>query len=172
MARLKIVGVMGSGSTSHKHLTEGLGKWLATIGVHLLTGGGEGIMSSVSKAFYEAQNRKGLVIGVLPAGEEEINRPGYPNPWVELVIQTHLPSRGVLGLAKESRNHINILSSDIVVILPGGVGTQSELALTLYYGKPAIVYGRREEFRFHLPEMIESTDDFEVVKSFIYSYIK
>ena len=35
-------------------LAEPLGRMLAAIGVHLLTGGGRGVMESVSRAFHDA----------------------------------------------------------------------------------------------------------------------
>ena len=91
--RLPIVGVMGSGSRPHKKRAEQLGAWLASQGVHLLTGGGSGVMESVSRAFAMAENRAGLVIGVLPGMVTDSGyRPknGYPNPYVEIPIATHL----------------------------------------------------------------------------------
>lgn len=42
---------------------------------------------------------------------------------------THLPLSGPFGTEDRSRNHISILSSDVVVALPGGDGTSSELQL-------------------------------------------
>lgn len=39
-----------------------------------------------------------------------------------------------------SRNHINILSSDAVVALPGGPGTLSEVKLALVYGRPCMAF--------------------------------
>jgi predicted Rossmann-fold nucleotide-binding protein len=41
-----------------------------------------------------------------------------------------------------SRNHINVLSADAVVALPGGAGTRSEIDLAKRYGIPLIAYGR------------------------------
>lgn len=59
-----------------------------------------------------------------------INPPaGYPNPYVELCINTHLPASGTQGTQCHSRNHINILTSDIVIALPGSAGTASEVFL-------------------------------------------
>ena len=74
------MGVMGSGSKGHERLSVCLGQWLAKKDVHLLTGGGQGVMSTVSKAFHEVQNRAGLVIGVLPSGVEEIRFLVIPIP--------------------------------------------------------------------------------------------
>ena len=39
-----------------------------------------------------------------------------------------------------SRNHINVLSSDVIVALPGGAGTRSEVELAVMYRKPVISY--------------------------------
>ena len=39
-----------------------------------------------------------------------------------------------------SRNHINILTSDAIVALPGGAGTASEVALALSYGRPIVAF--------------------------------
>lgn len=161
---------MGSGATPHAHLSEPLGRALARLGVHLLTGGGTGVMEAVSKAFHEASGREGLVIGILPAGDARPGRadadpsqsdadmsqsesnpshgdadpqtpPGYPNPWVELAIRTHLDARGDDGSGIRSRNHINILSSDVVIALPGSSGTASEVELAIRYGRPLILLG-------------------------------
>lgn len=52
-----VVGVMGSGTSPHEDRASRLGCWLAKQGVHLLTGGGEGVMASVSKAFYKFPGR-------------------------------------------------------------------------------------------------------------------
>ena len=100
MKRLPIVGVMGSGSQSHADQAAPLGRWLAEQNVHLLTGGGGGVMSAVSRAFYEVPNRRGVVIGIIPgdAGASSLRgRHGYPNPWVEMPIFTHLPLSGKQG---------------------------------------------------------------------------
>ena len=133
---------MGSGAARHAHLAKPLGRALAPIGVHLLTGGGRGVMEAVSRAFHEVSGREGLVIGVLPAADAGPGAPpGYPNPWVELAIRTHLDARGDDGSGLRSRNHVNILSSDVVVALPGSAGTASEVELAIRYGRPLILLG-------------------------------
>ncbi len=142
ISRLPVIGVMGSGTQRHPDLSVALGRWLAGRNVHLLTGGGGGVMSAVSEAFACVADRKGLVIGVLPAAQDGISAPqGYPNPFVEIVLRTHLTARGEVGASTDSRNQINVLSCDGIVFLPGGSGTRSEAALALRYGKPAIVWG-------------------------------
>jgi len=97
--RLPIVGVVESHSNDPHERAAVLGRWLACQGVHLLTGGGPGVMQAVSKAFCEAPARKGLVIGIIPSAAENSPDPkkGYPNDWVEVPIFTHLPGMWVLS---------------------------------------------------------------------------
>jgi uncharacterized protein (TIGR00725 family) len=130
-----MIGVMGSGSTEHRELSEPLGEWLAVQGYDLITGGGAGVMTAVSRAFASVPTRRGVCIGVLPAGPP----PGYPNPFVDVVIQTHLPKRGNQGSDVLSRNHITVLSSAAIVVLPGREATRVELALAIHH-RPTIAF--------------------------------
>jgi len=142
-SRLPVVGVMGSGTESHEDLAAPLGRAIAENGWHLLTGGGAGTMTATSRAFAEMPDRAGLCIGVLPGAEDSGGSPGgYPNPWVEVAIRTHLPLSGAAGTGPDSRNHINVLSADAVVALPGSAGTWSEIELALRYGRPLALYDR------------------------------
>jgi uncharacterized protein (TIGR00725 family) len=160
---------MGSGSEEHRERAEALAEILAALPVNLLTGGGGGVMTSVSRAFAEHPGRQGLVIGVLPSREDDpLHRPkpGYPNPWVEVVIRTHLPYSGARGTDPLSRNHVNVLSSDAIVVLPGGAGTASEAALALSYRRPAIGFLEPGELP-GLPEALPWTLDPERVRRFL-----
>jgi uncharacterized protein (TIGR00725 family) len=141
LSKLKIIGVMGSGSYAHEELSIPLGKWIAASGFHLLTGGGSGVMQAVSKAFVQTENRQGLSIGIIPGeikNDQYNSLPNYPNPWIEIPVFTHLPLSGTQGKSAMSRNHINILSSDFIVVLPGSTGTISEVELALKYKKPVV----------------------------------
>ncbi|HXJ23130.1 MAG TPA: molybdenum cofactor carrier protein [Polyangia bacterium] len=140
--RLPIVAVLGSGTTAHDARAAEVGAWLAGQGVHLLTGGGGGVMAAASRAFFQAPSRRGLVIGVLPAAalDDARPKPGYPNPWIEIPIATHLPYSGQRGTDPLSRNHINLLSADVAVFLPGGAGTASEARLAVQYQRPGVAY--------------------------------
>ena len=147
-AKRPVVGVMGGSKIQDASLPRELGAWLGTTGYDLLTGAGGGTMKAVSRAFAEVRGRKGLVIGVVP-GEVHDGDPvyrtrskNYPNPYVEVAIFTHLPTRGdLVGLA--SRNPVNILTSDIVIVLPGSDGTAAELELAVRFCKPTLVYPGR-----------------------------
>ena len=172
--RLPIVGVLGSGSEPHEEKAKPLGEWLACEGVHLLTGGGGGVMEAVSRAFHHVSPRKGLVIGILPGtvtGSGYSPRPGYPNRWVEIPICTHLPKSGVEGTDLLSRNHINVLSADVVVALPGSHGTASEVALALGYKKPLIAYLEEREGVPNLPDKVEVTSGLKAVKAFVRAHL-
>jgi len=139
--RRPVVGVMGSGTAAHEERALPLGRWLAGAGVHLLTGGGEGVMAAVSRAFHDSSGRAGAVLGVLPGDPDSGRAPaGYPNPWVELAIRTHLPLSGARGTEPLSRNHLNVLCADVVVALPGGPGTASEVRLAQRYGRPIVAF--------------------------------
>lgn len=175
MNRLPIVGVMGSGETEWAERTTELGRWLALQDVHLLTGGGKGVMTSISRAFFEVPNRKGFVIGVLPCqADDRLCRPkeGYPNPWVEIPIKTHLPLSGNQGTDALSRNHINILSSDVLIVLPGGPGTLSEVELATRYNRPMIAYLHDPHELPGLPPTVPVVDTLKAVQEFVRPHLK
>ena len=146
---MKIIGVIGDSKKNYSSLSKGLGVWLAKQNVHLLTGGGQGVMAEVSQAFHKVSLRKGLVLGVIPQGSSKPYSPksGYPNKWVEIPIYTHLHgkkgSKGAGVSAPKgsfSRNHINALTVAAMVALPGGAGTYAEMELAVKYCKPLVVY--------------------------------
>ena len=150
--RLPIVAVIGSGDPDHGNpeLAAAVGRLIAEMGFHLLTGGGRGVMSDACLGFTTVPDRAGLAIGIIPrspAGDEA--KQGYPNPWVELPIHTHLAGR--LGPdGEDSRNPINVLTASRILALPGGEGTRAEIRLAMRYGKPllAVTDAAREEAGF------------------------
>ena len=169
---LPVVGVMGSGRDPHAARARRVGVWIARAGCHLLTGGGAGVMAAVTEAFVAVPDRPGRAIGILPgtggaAGAGVGAPPGYPNPWVEIAIRTHLDARGTHGGDADSRNHLNVLSSDVLIILPGGAGTASEARLALRYGRPAVAYIARRADVPGLPEAIPVEPRFARVQSFV-----
>jgi len=123
-----IVGVMGAGRPLDEpsyRLAYNLGALIAGRGWVLLTGGSAcGVMDAASKGAREAG---GLVVGVLKG---------------ETVAEgsTHLDIAIRTGMG-DARNVINVLSSDVVIALPGGSGTLSEVALGLKAGKTVIALG-------------------------------
>jgi len=127
LKRKPVVGVMG-GSTA----TEGtrkmafeLGALVATRGWVLLNGGrNRGVMAASAKG---ARAAGGLVIGVLPDRSAT-----KASPDLDVAIVT--------GMG-DARNAINVLSSDVIVACPGGLGTLSEVVLGLKAGKRVILLG-------------------------------
>jgi uncharacterized protein (TIGR00730 family) len=115
-----IISVFGSsmphpGSADYEAARD-LGRRLAEAGFAVQTGGYAGIMEAVSRGANEAG---GHVVGVTCATFEAANS-AAPNAWVkEVVQQPNLPSR-VLYL---------VTACDGAIVMPGGVGTLSELAL-------------------------------------------
>jgi uncharacterized protein (TIGR00725 family) len=154
---------MGSGRDGAAERAGELGAMLAGMGVHLLTGGGQGAMAAVSRGFAGVSWRMGSVIGVLPAGRGA----GYPNEWVEIAIRTHLPLSGERGEEPLSRNHINVLTADAVIALPGGAGTLSEVRLALRYGRPLIAYLESLDDLPGIPAEAVVTDTLEGVRAFL-----
>jgi len=172
---LPIIGVMGSGKEPHIIKATRVGEWLGTLPVHLLTGGGGGVMEAASKAFHAVKGRKGNIIGILPGDIfQDSYHPcnGYPNPWVEIPIRTHLPLSGARGTDLLSRNHINILSSDIIIALPGAAGTASEVVLAHRYNKPLIAWLDSPVQIPGLPDSALSVSKFTQVQDFVMVHLE
>lgn len=168
---MAIIGVMGSGTAEWSELAAPLGAWLAENGYDLLTGGGQGVMLSTALTFFNTKGRTGRSIGILPSQPHPdlgfAPLPGYPNPFIDLPILTPLPRREVSAADDDiTRNHINILTSDVVIALPGERGTLDEIRLAWRFAKPLLCFGPREAFAA-VPEAVEVTSDFEVVQEFI-----
>lgn len=123
-----VIGVMGSGSdrdAAVMQLAHGLGAAIADAGWVLLNGGrATGVMDASARGASEAG---GLVVGVLPDGDDR-----NASPHLDIAIRT--------GMG-DARNVVNILSSDVVIALPGGAGTLSEVALALNAGRTVIALG-------------------------------
>jgi len=99
-----------------------LGGLIAKEGWILLNGGrASGIMEASARG---AKENGGLTIGILPG-----NDPAWASEYIDIPILTGI------GFA---RNYINVLTSQVVVALPGRTGTISEIALALNIGKKVI----------------------------------
>lgn len=132
-------------------------------------------MASVSQAFYQTPQRQGLVLGIIPGMDTNAGymaKEGYPNPWVEIPIFTHLPLSGEQGADPMSRNHINILSSDVIITLPGSAGTASEVILALHYRRPLIAFLESRQQIAGLPAQTLVEPDLDKVKRFVLEHIR
>jgi len=124
-----IIGVMGPGSgatsTDLKNAYK-LGQLIARESWVLLTGGRNiGVMDAASRG---AKFVNGLTIGILP----DNNLDGI----VDIPIVTDMGN---------SRNNINVLSSDVVIACGMGVGTASEIALAIKNNKRVILLNNNLE---------------------------
>ncbi len=134
MSRSLIIGVMGGGTTGTAEMEDAytLGKLIARQGWILLNGGREtGVMTASARG---ASDQGGMTIGILPG-----SNPQEASEYIRIPILTGLGN---------ARNCINVLSSDVVVACPGGMGTLSEIALALKCSKPVILLNYEEEKRF------------------------
>lgn len=121
--RKKIVSVIGGHSCNNEmeQLAHNLGEKLAKVVDILACGGLSGTMKAVCKGFKAAG---GLTIGIIPGYDRN-----DANAFVDIIIPTGL------GLA---RNVLVVKSADVVVALPGEMGTLSEVAYCLQFGIPII----------------------------------
>ena len=122
-----LIGVMGGAIVGDdvSRLAYDMGRLIAEHGWVLLNGGrNAGVMEASARGASEAG---GLVVGILPAD----NTTGVA-PAVDIAIPT--------GMG-DARNAINVLASHVVVALPGGAGTVSEVALALKAGREVVLLG-------------------------------
>jgi predicted Rossmann-fold nucleotide-binding protein len=150
-----VIGVMGAGSSPYEELAAPVGRWIYGQGWSMINGGGGGVMTSTARAFAAAaaeaaeaaktphRRRLGVSVGILKCHSREdptVERAGYPNDFVDIAIRTPLPHSGMRGTGPLTRNHFNVLSPDVIIILPGGPGTLSEAKLARSYGRPVVAY--------------------------------
>ena len=122
----KVVSVIGGRACTPKveRLAHNLGKNLAEVVDILVSGGLGGTMVAVCQGFKAGG---GTTVGIIPSYNKK-----DANPYVDIALPTGL------GLA---RNVLVVTSADVVVALPGGPGTLSEMAYCLQFGVPVISLG-------------------------------
>jgi uncharacterized protein (TIGR00725 family) len=120
------VAVSGAGTCSPVagRTAEALGAALAELGVIVICGGLGGVMEAVARG---VRRRGGVVIGVLP---------GYDRRAGNRYLSAAVPT----GLG-HGRNVLVAAAGDVLVALPGGPGTLSEIALALKLGRPVVGLG-------------------------------
>lgn len=146
--RKLIIGVMGGGKAASPvdcQIAYRLGELIAREGWLLLNGGRPaGIMEASARG---AKENGGLTIGILPDHSS-----CSASRYIDIPIVT--------GMG-DGRNYINVLSSDVVVALPGKAGTISEVALGLKSCKKVILlnFNVGELFDSYLAEGLLHTAD-------------
>lgn len=117
---------MGGGEGASREVCQlayELGKEIAQEDWVLLNGGlCAGVMEASARG---AKEHGGLTVGVLPDTHGD-----QSSSFIDIPILT--------GMG-DGRNFINVISSDVVVALPGRAGTVSEIALALKNGKTVIL---------------------------------
>lgn len=121
--RKKVVSVIGGHDCTAEveQLAQELGRKLVKVVDVLVSGGLSGVMKAVCQGFKEGG---GLTIGIAPSYDKN-----SANRFVDIVLPTGL------GLA---RNVLVVKAADVVVALPGGPGTLSEIAYCLQFSTPII----------------------------------
>lgn len=167
--RKPIIGVMGSHERAWEELSEPVGRMIADHDYRLLTGAGGGVMTAVAKAFCEAPDRQGVSLGIIPTFEYEggfVPREEYPNPYIEVPIFVPLDKKATGDKNPYSRNHVNVMTSNALVILPGDHGTRNEVSLALQYKKPMVLFGPEAAFE-KFPQQPMRTEDINEVREFL-----
>lgn len=116
----KVISVFGGsspqpGQPAYEQARQ-VGRLLAEAGCAVATGGYSGTMSAVSQGAAEANGR---VIGVTSAQIERFRLLGA-NPWVQQEIRYESLRERLLHL---------VTQNDGMIVLPGGIGTLSEMTL-------------------------------------------
>jgi uncharacterized protein (TIGR00725 family) len=116
------IAVVGGGTCSPevKDMARRIGQIIASHGHVLICGGLSGVMEA---ACCGAREAGGLAVGILPGEREQANC------CVDVGIAT--------GMG-HARNVIIVKSADLVIALPGEMGTLSEMALAVKMKKPVI----------------------------------
>jgi uncharacterized protein (TIGR00725 family) len=116
------IAVVGGGACSPevRDTAKRLGQIIASHGHVLICGGLGGVMEA---ACCGAREAGGLCVGILPGKRQEANT------CVDVTIAT--------GMG-HARNAIIVKSADVVIALPGELGTLSEMALAMKMNKPVI----------------------------------
>jgi len=115
------VAVIGPGDGDEQVCTAArfIARQLALSGLAVICGGRGGVMAAASQGAVEAG---GIAIGVLPEDDTRA-----ANPWLTVAIPT--------GMG-EMRNAVIARSAICLVAIGGNMGTLSEMAMGLKWGKP------------------------------------
>ena len=120
--QILIVGHNDSGCTpDHEKIAYEIGYEVAKSNCVLITGGLGGVMKAASHGAHDAN---GLIIGIIPQDDAS-----FANEFCDVVIPSGM------GL---TRDFLNALSADGVIIVGGGSGTLSEICAAYMHKKPMV----------------------------------
>jgi len=120
--QILVIGNNTNGCTQkHEKIAYDIGAEIAKSDSVLITGGLGGVMTAAS---HGAHDSNGLSVGIIPQDD-----PSMANEFCDIVIPTGM------GL---TRDYLNALSADGVIIVGGGSGTLSEACASYMYKKPIV----------------------------------
>ena len=120
--QILVIGHNDNGCTPlHKQVAYDVGAAIANSNSVLITGGMGGVMESASKGAHDAG---GLNVGIIPQDDAI-----HANQYCDVVIPTGM------GL---TRDFLNALSADGIIIVGGGSGTLSEVCAAYMHKKPMV----------------------------------
>jgi len=120
--QILVIGNNTNGCTpKHEKFAYDVGFEVAKSGAVLITGGLGGVMTAASHGAHDAH---GLSVGIIPQDDASM-----ANEFCDIVIPTGM------GL---TRDYLNALSADGVIIIGGGSGTLSETCASYMYKKPIV----------------------------------
>jgi uncharacterized protein (TIGR00725 family) len=120
--QILIIGHNTNGcSELHSQIAYQTGSEIAKKGHVLITGGLGGVMEAASKG---AHDSNGLTVGIIPQADSSM-----ANEYCDIVIPSGM------GL---TRDFLNALSADGVIIIGGGSGTLSEICAAYMHKKPMV----------------------------------
>jgi len=105
-------------------ISQDIGQILARAGVNLVCGGLGGVMLESCRGFKSIKS-EGRAIGILPSYDSS-----SANKFIYVVIPTGLDV---------GRNQIVVASASVVIVIGGGAGTLSEIAIASQINKPIIM---------------------------------
>ena len=120
--QILVIGHNTNGCTpKHEKAAYDVGAEIAKSDSVLITGGLGGIMEAASKGAHESN---GLTVGIIPQDD-----PTLANEFCDIVIPSGM------GL---TRDFLNALSADGIIIVGGGSGTLSEVCAAYMHKKPMV----------------------------------
>lgn len=120
--QILVIGHNDNGCTDeHQKAAYDVGAEVAKSGSVLITGGLGGVMTA---ACHGAHDANGITVGIIPQADAS-----PANPYCDIVIPTGM------GL---TRDFLNALSSDGIIIVGGGSGTLSEICAAYMHKKPMV----------------------------------
>jgi len=120
--QILVIGHNTNGCTpEHEKIAYETGSEIAKSGAVLITGGLGGVMAAAS---HGAQDSGGLTVGIIPQ-----DNASEANQFCDIVIPSGM------GL---TRDFLNALAADGIIIIGGGSGTLSEVCAAYMYKKPMV----------------------------------